>query len=391
MSEFGIPGSATIHAVKRRSFLLGAASFAGFALAGNAVLAASRLGGKSSNYIKNISGFSVGEVATSRHRTSYIEAGPRTGPLMIFVHGHPELGVMWRAQMEHFAAAGWRCVAPDMRGYGGSSVHAEASSYAVREIVTDMIELHDALDAKAAVWVGHDWGAPIAWAMASHHPERCRAVINMSVPYMARGFALPHLVALVDRDLYPVEKYPVGQWDYWLYYREQFETANRDFEINVPATIAALYRPGPPEAVGKPAFTATLSQDQGWFGPSHRAPAVAPDFGMIPKADYELFVSAFSETGFAGANAWYLNDAANIEYAAEARNFGRLDMPVLFFHGDFDVVCETVNSRLADPMRDDCSDLSEVRIQGGHFFMLERKEDVNLAMQDWLSEKGFET
>ena len=127
----------------------------------------------------------------------------------------------------------------------------------------------------------------------------------------------------------------------------------------------------------------------GWFGPSHRAPAVAPDFGMIPKADYKLFVSAFSETGFAGVNAWYLNDAANIEYAAEAHNFSHLDMPVLFFHGDFDVVCETVNSRLADPMRDDCADLSEVRIQGGHFFMLERKEEVNLAMQDWLSKKGI--
>ncbi|TBU86314.1 alpha/beta hydrolase [Pseudomonas dryadis] len=339
--------------------------------------------------MKDIAGFSIGEVSTNRHRTAYIEIGPKTGPLMIFVHGHPELGVMWRSQMEHFAAAGWRCVAPDMRGYGGSTIHAAVSSYSVREIVADMVELHDALGATPAVWVGHDWGAPIAWAMASHYPERARAIMNMSVPYLSRGFALPHLVALVDRDLYPVEQYPVGQWDYWLYYREQFEIANRDFEIDVPGTIAALYQPGNPEAVGKPAFTATLRQDQGWFGPNHRAPQVAPDFAMIPQDDYELFVSAFSQTGFAGVNAWYLNDAANIAYAAEARNFGHLDMPVLFFHGAFDVVCETINSRLADPMREDCTDLSEVTIQGGHFFMLERKAQVNVAMQTWLDKKGI--
>lgn len=390
MSKASIFTSATTLPLKRRSILLGATFFAGVALTGGFASAASRFVGKSSDYIKDIAGFSIGEVNTDRHRTSYIEVGPKNGPLMIFVHGHPELGVMWRAQMEYFAAAGWRCVAPDMRGYGGSTIHAAVSGYAVREIVADMVELHDTLGATSAVWVGHDWGAPIVWAMASHHPERTRAVVNMSVPYLSRGFALPHLVALVDRDLYPVEQYPVGQWDYWLYYREQFEIANRDFEVDVPGTIAALYQPGNPIAVGKPAFTATLRRDQGWFGPSHRAPKVAPDFAMIPKADYDLFVSAFSQTGFAGVNAWYLNDAANIEFASEARNFGHLDMPVLFFHGDFDVVCETVNSRLADPMREDCTDLSEARIQGGHFFMLERKEEVNIAMQKWLNEKGIE-
>src|SRR5690242_10612195 len=62
---------------------------------------------------------------TGRHRTAYLETGPADGPLMIFLHGWPELGLVWRAQLEHFGAAGWRCVAPDMRGYGGSSVPAE--------------------------------------------------------------------------------------------------------------------------------------------------------------------------------------------------------------------------------------------------------------------------
>ena len=63
----------------------------------------------------------------------------------------------------------------------------------------------------AGVWLGHDWGALIVWAMASNHPKRCQGIVNMSIPYLARSFALPHLVATVDRKLYPIDQYPVGQ------------------------------------------------------------------------------------------------------------------------------------------------------------------------------------
>ncbi|RYH13888.1 MAG: alpha/beta hydrolase, partial [Alphaproteobacteria bacterium] len=159
---------------------------------------------------------------------------------MIFIHGWPEIGLLWERQLNHFAALGWRCVAPDMRGYGGSSVPDDLASYAIREIVADMVELHEVLGPAPAVWIGHDWGAPIAWSMASHHPERCRAVIGLSVPYLARGFALPNLVPLVDRTVYPEADYPVGPWDYWLFYRERFEEAVRQFERDLPATFSVL-------------------------------------------------------------------------------------------------------------------------------------------------------
>ncbi len=86
-------------------------------------------------------------VETDRHRTAFIEAGPRDGPLMIFLHGWPELGLIWRNQIDYFAARGWRCVAPDMRGYGQSSKPNTMAAYTVRELVTDMVELHDALGA----------------------------------------------------------------------------------------------------------------------------------------------------------------------------------------------------------------------------------------------------
>ncbi len=79
---------------------------------------------------------------TPRHITHYWESGPIDGPLMIFLHGWPGIGLMWRAQVEAFAAEGWHCIAPDMRGYGGSSAPPGSEAYALKEIVEDMVELH---------------------------------------------------------------------------------------------------------------------------------------------------------------------------------------------------------------------------------------------------------
>ena len=119
-----------------------------------------------------------------RHTTRYLEAGPANGPLMVFVHGWPEIGLMWRAQVEAFAAMGWRCIAPDMRGYGGSSAPAAANAYALEEIVQDIVQLHDHLGGRPAIWVGHDLGSPVIGALAAHHPERSRGVVFTSVPYL---------------------------------------------------------------------------------------------------------------------------------------------------------------------------------------------------------------
>ena len=321
---------------------------------------------------------------TPRHRTSWIEAGPDDGPLMVLIHGWPELGLVWRDQIEHFAARGWRCIAPDMRGYGDSSVPDSTAAYAVRELVADMVELHDALGGTPAVWVGHDWGSAVAWSMASHHPTRCRGVVNLCIPYFARGMALPTLVPLVDRALYPEERYPVGQWDYWLYYREHFGQASRDFEADVRATLALLYRTAPEGRAGKPSLSSGIRAAGGWFGDARQAPSMPRDEAMLSEATFDALVAAFEKTGFAGAGAWYMNDAANMAYASEAANFGRLTLPALFLHAERDHVCDTVHSGLAEPMRGDCADLMEVTLDAGHELMLECSGEVNAAIENWI-------
>jgi pimeloyl-ACP methyl ester carboxylesterase len=322
---------------------------------------------------------------TSRHRTAWIEIGPEDGQLMIFVHGWPELSLVWKRQMSHFATLGWRCVAPDMRGYGGSSVPQSTGAYAVRKLVGDMVELHDALGGAPAVWVGHDWGSAVVWAMASHHADRCRGVVNLCVPYLARGLALTNLVPLVDRELYPADRFPVGQWDYWLFSREHFQLARQDFEANVRDTCSFLYRAAAPELAAAPAGSASIRANGGWFGPGRLPPTLPRDESLMDEADFGKLVQAFLQTGFGGANAWYINDAANLAYAAEAPNFGRLALPVLFIHAMRDAVCDTYRGRLAGPMREDCEALTEASLDAGHEVMLERPDETNLTIENWLN------
>jgi pimeloyl-ACP methyl ester carboxylesterase len=178
---------------------------------------------------------------------------------MIFLHGWPGIGLMWRKQIEAFASDGWRCVAPDMRGYGDSSVPTAHEAYAVSEIVEDMVELHDHLGAHPAIWIGHDLGCPVASAVAAHHAARCRALVLVSAPYLPEGFALPKLVALVDRQLYPADQYPDGQWDYYRFYLTHFDQTVSDCDADIPATLASIYRSGSPASAGKVSPSALLT------------------------------------------------------------------------------------------------------------------------------------
>jgi len=142
--------------------------------------------------------------SSPRQTTRYIECGPADGPLMIFVHGWPSISLMWRAQMDAFAIDGWHCVAPDLRGYGGSSTPAANDAYTIEEIVTDMAELHDHLGGKPAIWVGHDWGCVVVGELVAHQPKRSRGVVLTSLAYQPDGHALRTVVPLVDRTIYPV-------------------------------------------------------------------------------------------------------------------------------------------------------------------------------------------
>ncbi len=326
-------------------------------------------------------------VKTPRHTSFYLACGAADAPLIVFLHGWPELSISWRHQLQCFAALGFRVVAPDMRGYGRSTVHPSLGDYAMEPIVGDMLELLDALGAQSALWVGHDLGAPVVWSLAQRHSARVEGVAGLCVPYIPAGFSPSNLIQLVNRDLYPIEQYPAGQWDYQLFYEENFEKASATFEVNPLNTVKALIRQGDPAGRGKPGRLASVRRDGGWFGGATQAPDVPMDCDLLTDEDLHRYASALAGNGFFGPDAWYMNADANMEYACGAANGGRLSMPVLFFHAAYDYTCDTVSSKLAHPMREACDDLTERTFPTGHSMAQERPELVNAGLAHWLATK----
>lgn len=331
--------------------------------------------------------FSVTEhvAKTARHTTFYLACGAEDAPAIIFIHGWPELSISWRHQLPAFAALGFRAIAPDMRGYGRSSVYPRHEDYVLGQTVADMIELLDALGRERAVWVGHDWGSPVAWSMASHHPERCFAVANLCVPYIPRGFALANTVPLVDRTIYPEADFPAGQWEYMRFYEENFATACAAFDANPLNAIKAAFRAGSPAGRSQPSRTALVRRDGGWFGGAGQPPDVPMDSTVLNEEDLHGYASALQRNGFFGPCSWYMNGADNIAFAAQSRNSGTLTLPVLFLHGEYDYTCQTLTSRLAEPMRQACADLTEAVVPSGHWMAQEKPAAVNAALARWMA------
>ena len=111
------------------------------------------------------------------------------GPVILFLHGFPELWYSWRHQITAFASLGYRAVAPDLRGYGDTDAPDVASSYTSLNVVGDLIALLDVVapDQDKVFVVGHDWGALMAWWLCLFRPDRVKALVNMSVVFSPRN------------------------------------------------------------------------------------------------------------------------------------------------------------------------------------------------------------
>ena len=325
--------------------------------------------------------------SSARHTTFYLSCGPVRGALVIFVHGWPELSVTWRHQLSVLGSMGFHAIAPDMRGYGRSSAPGSRAEYAVENAVLDMCELLDHLGVERAIWVGHDWGSPVVWSLAQHHPDRCHGVVSLCAPYLPDGFALQSLLPHVDRSMYPEATFPLGQWAYFRYHLEAFDAGVASFEADLVNTVRLLFRSGVPEDQARPSSTAFTLERGGFFGRRGRPPSLQRDPSVLTEVDESRYVAALSRTGFRGPNSWYCNDEANLRYAASARGRIRIDLPVLFLHAAWDPNCDTVKSTLADPMRGHCSDLEEVVLLCGHWMAEEKPAEVNAAIARWLARR----
>ena len=229
--------------------------------------------------------FSENTYQNNRHKTFYLSAGEENNKKIYFLHGWPELSISWRNQLGFFSNLGFHAIAPDMRGYGQSSIYDKHTDYCQEEIVKDMIELHTHLGGGEAIWVGHDWGAPVVWNIACHHDEHVEKIVSLCVPF--RMMENDNMLSSIDRELYPKEEFPYGQWEYQIFYRENFDKAKQSLEDNPRNTIKCLFRSGNAENLGKLANTAFVRKNNGWFK-NGIAPDIALDENVLSRKELEI-------------------------------------------------------------------------------------------------------
>jgi pimeloyl-ACP methyl ester carboxylesterase len=245
-----------------------------------------------------------------------------SGPLVLFCHGWPESWYSWRHQIAAVAAAGFRAVAPDMRGYGGTDAPESPEQYTMLHHVGDLVGLLKALGETQAVLVGHDWGAPTVWNAALLRPDLFRAVVGMSVPFAPPG-RIDLLTALEKQ----------GIRNFYMQYFQTPGVAEAEFERDVDATIRRIHYSGSGDAPQGAAFG--MLAEGGGFLDNTTDPATLP--AWMSAEDVAHYAGEFRRSGFRGPLNWYRSLRRSTELLAAWRG-AVIHQPSLFIAGSRDGV-----------------------------------------------------
>jgi epoxide hydrolase A/B len=244
-------------------------------------------------------------VATNGIELWLHEAGPEDGPVVVLLHGFPELGYSWRHQIPALAEAGYRVLTPDLRGFGRSDAPVEVEAYTSTELAGDVVGLLDHAGVDAGVMIGHDWGADAAWKTAWLHPDRVRAVAGLSVPFVPRAPAPP--MAILREHLGP---------DFYMVWFQEPGVAEAELARDVRRTLCTTRVWGPE-----------------WATQDDDPPR--PDW--LSEEELRVYVDAFAATGFRGGLSYYRNIDRNWEQSAAVAD-RRIEQPALFLTGERDPV-----------------------------------------------------
>ncbi len=287
-------------------------------------------------------------------------AGPPDGAgPVVLCHGFPEIAYSWRHQIPALAAAGYRVIAPNQRGYGRSSRPAEVAAYDIHHLCGDLTSLLDHFGYDDAIFVGHDWGAIVVWNLAMLHPGRVRAVINLSVPFLRRG----------PKDWVSFWEEQLGGDFYIVHFNRQPGVADAVFDANVETLLRNLYRtrqwlaPPRPAAPGMALINLATAQD-------------APGDPLMSEEELRVFVDSFRHSGFTGGINWYRNFTRNWETTADVPQ--RVDQPALMIYGQYDMVP-------ASPDLEEHVPGVEIHtLPCGHWIQQEMPEETTAVMLRWL-------
>ncbi|MFF4776773.1 alpha/beta fold hydrolase [Microtetraspora fusca] len=310
-------------------------------------------------------------VASPAGRIHLVEQG--SGPLVLLVHGFPESWYSWRHQLPALAAAGYRAVAVDVRGYGRSSKPGDVAAYRMLELVEDNVAVVRALGERTAVIVGHDWGATIAADSAVVRPDVFRAVGLLSVPYAPPGGPRPSEVFAQMG----------GDEEFYVSYFQAIGRAEAEIEPDVRGWLAGLYAAlsadtMPPAGAPDPHFVSRGGRLRDRF-PAGRLPA------WLSEDDLDVYAAEFERTGMSGALNRYRNMDRDWEDLARF-NGSPITQPSLFIGGALDAS----TTWMADAVKAYPATLpglvsSHILDGCGHWIQQERRERVNEILTGWLA------
>ncbi|XP_074482978.1 bifunctional epoxide hydrolase 2-like isoform X1 [Sebastes fasciatus] len=300
-------------------------------------------------------------------RTHYVEMG--SGPPVVLCHGFPESWYSWRYQIPAVAAAGFRVLALDMKGYGESTAPPDIEEYSQEQLCKDLITFMDKMSMPQVTLVGHDWGGALVWTMSQYYPERVRAVASLNTPLFR-----------ADPSVNPAEKLKaVPIFDYQLYFQKP-GVAEAELEKDLERTFKIFFFSSA-EAERRPALsTAGVCARGGLFV---GLPEQIPRSCMLTEADLQYYVSQYKERGFRRPLNWYRNGDLNWRWMC-SRPTGKLLMPALMVTTGKDQVLLPAFSK---GMEDLIPNLSRGHIEEcGHWTQMERPAETNGILISWLKE-----
>lgn len=313
----------------------------------------------------------------------FIDAGPvrlaiyendgdtqRTRPPVLFVHGWPEIAYSWKNQLCAVAAAGFRAIAVDLKGFGRSDAPREKEKYDIAAMTNDLRRLLDALDIDRAVFCGHDWGGAIVWPMAQLHEQRVAGVIGVCTPHVAPP-PVPPLQIIEKR---------FGDRHYFI----QFQTPGFPealFEQDVEKFFQLMFR-RPPKRAEWEKLVPRIYDLPGRF---RDGPAPDPDEVILSEDDLAVFIAAYRQSGFHGGVNLYRNIDRNYEIMKSVDPV--IAKPALWVGAQDDLF---LPPEAADGMENLVSTLDkEIIADCGHWVMWERPEALNRILINWLLRQNF--
>jgi pimeloyl-ACP methyl ester carboxylesterase len=296
------------------------------------------------------------------------------GPLLLCVHGFPELWYSWRHQMAYFSTRGLTIAALDVRGYGGSSKPYEIAAYSICNLASDVAAVIDQLGNGTAILFGHDWGAAIGWNTALLYPEKVTAVAGLSVPYFPRGeSSFIDMAKTIYRDRFFYQSYFQAEGVAEAELERDIRTALRMayFAISGDAPLNTWLEQ-------KPAGAKLLD---GMIDPD-------PFPAWMTENDLDVYVDAFQAGGLRGPLNRYR--AQNIDFADLADFAGKpVTQPSYFIAGARDSVRAFIPGMdLYQNPGAACTDFrGSVIIPGvGHWVQQEAPDQTNAALDAFLKE-----